>query len=118
MTISHLFDHTCAVWRKAETLGSHGETVKGFSIAYSGLGLKADRKQAPLAEAGPGIVQVGGRRLFFELGSTFLKRDLIELLTGPDAPELLEVEFATRPRGHHIEVWATDYEGDEPEIGS
>lgn len=118
MTVAHLADHTCVIWRKTETLGEHRETVKAFTLVEAGIACKADRKNTILAQAGPGIVQTGGRRIFMDLGPTILKRDLLELVTGPDAPELLEVENVTRPRNHHIEVWCTEYDGEEPALTS
>lgn len=124
MAIAHLFDHTCVIWRKSETLGTARTTTKSFTLVYANVGLKADRKNTVLAQAGPGIVQVGGRRLFFELGLVIWPRDLVEFITGPDSPvptqprAIFEVENVTQPRGHHMEVWVTEYDGVEPELGS
>jgi hypothetical protein len=125
MTISHLFDHTCVIWRKVETLGTARTTTKAFTLLPGGpFGLKANRKNALVTNAGPGIVDAGLRVLYFEVGPVILKRDLVELITGPDAPPssgeraILEVENVTIPRGHHIEVRCSEYHGAEPELGS
>jgi hypothetical protein len=113
MTISHLYDHTVALWRKVETLGEAGVTEKTFALADR-FGVKMNRKNVQLMQDGAGIVDVGMRKVYTELGPTVLRRDLVELLTGPDAPALLEVENVTRPRGHHIEIHCSEYKGDEP----
>ena len=124
MTISHLFDHTAVIWRKVETLNASGVTVKTFLMAYGPLGLKANRKAAMVVNSGPGIIDAGQRVFYFEVGPIILKRDLVELVTGPDAPPssgeraILEVENVTIPRGHHLEVRCSEYHGLEPDIGS
>ena len=124
MTISHLFDHTAVIWRKVETLNASGVTVKNFLMAYGPLGCKMNRKAAMVANSGPGIIDAGQRVAYLEVGPIILKRDLVELVTGPDAPPssgeraILEVENVTIPRGHHVEVRCSEYHGAEPEIGS
>ena len=118
MTISHLFDHVCVIWRKLETLGDYRETVKRFELQYTGLGCKANRKNVVLMQDGAGIIDVGMRVIYLEPGPVILKRDLLELISGPDSPALLEVENVTLPRGHHLEVRCSDYKGAPPELGS
>ena len=124
MTISHLFDHTAVIWRKVETENDAGVTHKAFVMAYGPLGLKVNRKAAMVANSGPGIIDAGQRVFYFEVGPIVLKRDLVELVTGPDAPPssgaraILEVENVTIPRGHHLEVRCSEYHGPEPELGS
>jgi len=124
VTISHLFDHTAVIWRKVETLNEAGVTHKAFTLAYGPLGLKANRKAAMVVNSGPGIIDAGQRVFYFEVGPIILKRDLVELVTGPDAPPssgeraILEVENVTIPRGHHVEVRCSEYHGAEPELGS
>jgi len=118
LTISHLFDHTALIWRKTETLGDYRETRKGFGLEYGPLGCKANRKAALVAAAGPGIIDVGQRVFYLEVGPIIRKRDLFELVTGPDAPAILEVENVTIPRGHHVEVRCSEYHGAWPEPGS
>ena len=125
VAISHLFDHTCVIWRKVETLEGPGVTVKTFTLLDgSPFGCKMNRKAATVVSAGPGIVDAGQRLAFLEIGPLIKKRDLLELITGPDAPPaaaeraILEVENVTAPRGHHLEVLCSEYHGQEPEVGS
>lgn len=115
--ISHLYDHTVAQWRKVETLGEAGVTVKTFRLVDR-FGCKMNRKQVLLAMGGPGIEDVGMRKVYTELGPDVNRRDLIELVTGPDAPALLEVENVTAPRGHHLEINCSEYKGPYPDLGS
>jgi hypothetical protein len=60
--------------------------------------------------------------MYFTPGLTLIKRDVIELVSGPEsnteAPVLLEIESVTIPRGNHIEVRVSEYHGVAPEIGS
>ena len=118
MTIGHLLDHTCVIWRKVEALGEFRESVKTFEQPFEVLPCTGTRKNTVLAQDGPGIVNVGDRRIYFDIGPEILKRDLIELLTGGDAPATLEVESVTRPRNHHIEVRVSEYNGPAPAVGS
>lgn len=119
MSIGHLLDHTCVIWRKVETTGAkYAESVKTFEQPFEVLPCTGTRKNAVVSQDGPGIVNVGERRIYFDIGPEILKRDLIELLTGGDAPALLEVESVTRPRNHHIEVRVSEYSGPQPELGS
>lgn len=118
MSIGHLLDHECVVWRPTETRGTYAETVRGYSILHALISCAVLRKNAVIAQAGPGRIDAGERRVYWDVGPTVEKKDLIELVTGPDAPAFLEVESMTTPRGHHVEVRVSEYNGDAPEVGS
>jgi hypothetical protein len=49
--------------------------------------------------------------VFMDLGEDVQKRDIVELITGPNAPAKLEVISMDRPRGHHIELVCDEWEG-------
>jgi hypothetical protein len=117
--IGHLLDHTAVIWRVGETIGEYRESEVAWGPEPVGpYDCTGKRKAAILAEAGPGTVDAGQRILYFEPGPTFNKRDLVELVTGPDAPAFLLVESDTRPRGNHIEVRVSEWHGAPPAVGS
>lgn len=118
MSYRGLLDHTARVWRRTETAGTYAETVISYDIVYAAARCTLRRKRAVLSDAGPGVVGVGERTLYFPKGVTLVKRDLVELVTGPDAPAWLEVESAAKPRGHHVEARCTEYHGERPEVES
>lgn len=118
MGIAHLADHTAIIWHKLETLGPARETEKSFPTFSGPFDCKADRKKAIQSDAGPGMWGAGLRTIFFDIGPAIGDRDLVELVTGPDAPAMLEVESVTRPRDHHIEVRVSEYRGAYPDLGS
>jgi hypothetical protein len=118
MSYSGLLDHTARIWRRDETLGTYRETVMSYTVQYHGPPCTLRRKRSVLSEAGPGIVDSGERTVYFKRDILLQKRDLVELVTGPDAPAWLEVESASRPRGHHTEARCSEWSGDTPELES
>ena len=118
MSFRSLLDHTARVWRRGEELGTYRETSIFYVVVYPAARCTLKRKAALLAEAGPGIVDVGQRTLYFLPGVTLQKRDLVELVTGADAPDWLEVESRSKPRGHHVEARCSEYHGPTPEVSS
>ena len=118
MSFASLLDHTARIWRRTETPGTYLETTIDYAVVYAAADCTLKRKAAVLAEAGPGIVDAGGRTVYFLPSVTLVKRDLVELVTGPDAPAWLEVESASRPRGHHVEARCAEYSGETPEVES
>jgi hypothetical protein len=109
--IDHLLDHTANIRRPVESLGVARETRVVHAFAHVAVACAVNRKRTVLTEAHGGITPAGGRSVYFPAGLTLLEQDVIELLTGPEAPALLEVESRATPRGHHIEVSVTQFQG-------
>jgi hypothetical protein len=118
MSFSSLLDHTARVWRRAETLGTYAETTVSYTLVYNAIRCTLRRKRAVLSEAGPGTVDVGERTVYFLPAVTLEEKDLVELVTGPDAPDWMAVESRAKPRGHHIEARCVEYHGPTPEMQS
>ena len=118
MSFHSLLDHTARIWRRMESLGTYRETVASYEVVYALVPCTLRRKQALLADSGPGLVDVGQRTVYFLPTVTLEERDLVELVTGPDAPDWLEVESRSKPRGHHVEAKTSEYHGETPEIAS
>ena len=118
MSFSGLLDHTARIWRRSETLGTYLETVPGYDIVYPAVRCTLKRKSATLSEAGPGTVDVGTRTVYFRRGVILQEKDLVEFVTGPDAPDWMEVESRSRPRGHHVKARCSEFHGTPPEADS
>jgi hypothetical protein len=118
MSFSSLLDHTARIWRRTEALGTYQETTASYSLAYASVPCTLRRKRAVLSEAGPGTVDVGERTVYFKPAVTLEEKDLVELVTGPDSPDWMEVESRAKPRGHHIEARCVEFHGITPEMES
>jgi hypothetical protein len=109
--IAHLLDHTANIRRPVESLGVARETRLVHAYAHVAVACAVNRKRTVLTEAHGGITPAGGRSAYFQAGITLQERDVVQLLTGPEAPALLEVESRATPRGHHVEVSVTEFHG-------
>lgn len=118
MSFASLLDHTARVWRHGESLGTYAETTVSYTLVYNSLPCTLRRKRAMLSEAGPGTVDAGERTVYFKPAVRLQEKDLVELVTGPDSPDWLQVESSARPRGHHIEARCTEFHGVTPEMES
>lgn len=116
--IARLFDHTATVWRPVPSLGTYRERVETLTDVGT-LDCAVNRPTARLGEAGPGLVNSGERMVYLSADADIAGRDVLELLTGPEAGMLLEVDEApTNVRGHHIEARARLWAGTLPDGGS
>jgi hypothetical protein len=128
VSIGHLLDHTCRVWRATEAQGEYHETVRSFVVAHDALPCGKRRRRAALVPGPGGQTPTGGVVLYFDVGPTLRDRDVVELYAGPDAPAVprtkagrvqggaFEIESSTAPRGHHIEASAVLWHGELPEV--
>ena len=109
--IGHLLDHTCRIWRPSRSLGAARQEVVCHAVAEASLPCAANRKRSVLALQQGGLGDSGQRMVYLDLGANVEERDVVELLTGPNAPALLEVISKDTPRGHHIELTCDEWEG-------
>lgn len=115
MSIAHLLDHTATVYRPADTLGALRTNIRGYAAVASGVEMGVRRPAALYAEIGPGVGPLGQRIIYADVGLDVAARDVIDLITGPDAPGRWEVdEQPTSPRGHHIELRCRAFTGKLP----
>lgn len=117
--IDRLFDHTCRIWRSTSTKDDLGAESRTYApIAEAQCALK--RPTAPLADLGAGLAPTGRRRFYMRPDQDIQLRDVVEILSGPDAggaQRTWEVdEPPTIPRGHHTQVDAFAWQGILPPI--
>lgn len=124
MTFADLLDHEADVYRLAESVGAtYRETRKRYAVAEGGANLACTftRRDTSQGDLGAGIRPVGDRSMYFETGFEFADRDVVKVKSGPtgfQGPQLLLVESFATPRGHHVELRVTEFEGELPQIGT
>lgn len=111
VSIAHLLDHSVRIHRPTITRGAVQEELTTYTAgALTPAGVR--RPRARYGDAGPGTGPIGERVVYFDAGVDVLARDVIELVSGPDAPGLFEVDAPpTSPRGHHIECTCRHFVG-------
>lgn len=108
MSLRGLFDTEVAIWRATTSKGALREEVRTYARVLDPPGIPnacVNRPNAPVADVGPGIEPVGTRRIYMLPSTNVQTRDIVEIVAGPDAGAVLEVdEPPTRPRGHHVQL--------------
>lgn len=113
--IDSLFDHTVRIWRPTPERSRLGVEERTYQVVTPSAGAKVNRSTAPVGDAGPGFQPIGSRRLYMAPDADVQARDLVELLTGPDAPQFWEVnEPPTIPMGHHAQLDCIAWNGETP----
>lgn len=119
--IDRLFDHTVRIWRPvASSANRLGVETREYSVAIPTAGCALNRNVSPKQDQGPGMDQMGRRRFYMRPDLDIRARDVVEILSGPDADgQNWEVDQnPTRPRNHHTQVDAIAWNGELPEVGS
>lgn len=119
--IDRLFDHVVRIWRPAASSENRlGVETRIYSVANPSAGCALNRNVSPEQDQGPGMDQTGRRRFYMRPDLDIRARDVVEIVSGPDADgQRWEVDQApTRPRGHHTQVDAIAWNGVLPEVGS
>lgn len=108
MSLADFFDTRIRVWRPTEVLGSLGDQRWTYTPVGPVSALPnavVNRPVAPLGDTGPGIGAIGRRRLYMEASEDVLERDVLEFVSGPDAPATYEVDNPpTRPERDHLQL--------------
>ncbi len=119
--IDRLFDHTVRIWRpRADANNRLGVEVRAYTRAAD-LGCALNRDVAAEQDVGPGMEPIGRRRFYMRPDADVRARDVVQIMTGPDAgaDQTWEVDQdPVRPRGHHTQVDAILWTGDLPDVGS
>src|SRR5690554_6183626 len=114
MSIGHLLDHTCNIYRLTESLGQFRETVNSYALVYEDVPCTFQRRDTVINRDGPGLRATGDRVIYLELGPLLRDRDVVSVFEGPagfEGPQNLEVESIAVPRGHHIELRCVEFDG-------
>jgi hypothetical protein len=117
--IAHLMTHRAVLHRETATRDRFGDTVVTWTQHTTPAGLNARPDQnwsGTLQDSGPGDQQAGMRRWFLLAGFDVGERDVLQVVSGPEAPVLLRVQSVTKPTQtspavHHIEVNVEVWQG-------
>lgn len=114
-SVERMFDHTIRVWGARTSRDDLGAEQREYRV-LGVYGAKVNRSTAPVADVGAGLAPTGRLRLYTLIDVDILPRDVIELVSGPDAPGNWEVDQpVTRPRAHHAQVDCIAWHGVLPE---
>jgi hypothetical protein len=118
--IDRLFDHTVRIWRPIASSDNRlGVETRDYSVAIPTAGCALNRNVSPVQDQGPGMEPTGRRRFYMRPDLDIRERDLVQIMTGPDAVQTWEVDQPpTRPRDHHTQVDAIAWNGVLPDVGS
>ena len=112
MSIRRLFNHRAVVYRATVTRDEYGGTVETWvaQTAPDGLNARPDQNwSGAQQDHGPGEQQGATRRWFLSNGFDVAERDVVYVVSGPEAGTYLRVESVTQPTRvgatvHHVEV--------------
>lgn len=122
MSLRSLFNHRAVAYRTTPTRDDYGGTVDVWAeTAGTPAGLNARPDQGwsgTLQDHGPGEQQGAKRRWFLAGGFDVTERDVVAVVSGPEAGLQLRVESVT-PQArrstaiHHIEVNVEVWQGED-----
>jgi len=115
-SITGWFDSTIRIWRPSVTRSGPGIDTRNLSpIAV--VGAVINRSRTPEAPQDGGLARSGIIRWYGKANIDIQQRDVVQVLTGPDAGRTWEVnEQPVRPRGHHTQVDCVEWNGVLPAI--
>lgn len=106
----HLFDHTARVHRLTETVNEYREAVNAYVAGATIPCALVPPKFRP-AQTDAGTRLDGLVELYADADADLQMNDVLEVLTGPEAPTMLRVLHTARPRGHHTEAQCEPFTG-------
>lgn len=122
MSFTSLLDHVVRVWRPATSLGALREEKRSHVLvgpAPVEPNAVLSQLRIPYADTGPGLMPTGTRDVLMTIETDVAALDILEVVSGPEAPALFEVnEQPMRPRGHHVELRVRPWHGTLPVEGS
>ena len=114
-SIAGLFDSTIRIWRPTTTRTGPGVEQKSYAVTTT-VGAVINRSRTPTAPSDGGLAPSGIIRWYGLPTIDVQPRDVLEVMTGPDAGKKWECnELPTRPRGHHTQVDCVEYNGVLPD---
>lgn len=113
-SLSRFMDHAADVYAGVETKGTAGSVRTTFGPTKKAAALdcnvQVDRER--MAELGPGEVVEALYSVYFDDPDADVEEgDVLNILTGPEAPLTVRVGLCYRPRGKHLEAQAENWQG-------
>jgi hypothetical protein len=112
VSVDSLCDHRAVVYRATTAQGRAGDIIESWAPLDAPAGLNARANLVWLAghleNPGPGEVQAKRRQWFLLPSFDVRERDILRIVSGPEAPSVLRVLAVNRttagPVFHHFEV--------------
>lgn len=113
MTVAALMDHTATSYRGTEATGTYGEVTSAWAAQEAAFPCTVQVDSERVNEVGPGEMTAGVYRLYAaDPTLDIAERDVIDILTGPEAGIKVKVVQVGRPRSHHLEARCETWEGE------
>lgn len=111
-SIDHLFDSQIRIWRPAATTDDLAIEHRTYTPLAT-VGAAINRSKTAVTQVPGGMNTVGSLRWYGRPTIDVHKRDVCEIVGGPDAGTKWEVDAEpVRPRGHHTQVDCVEWHGD------
>lgn len=107
----HLFDHVARVHRVSESVNALREKVNTLTPLPDTERMALDTSPFRSGDEGAGQFVEGSAEGFMRATADVQEGDVLEVISGPEAPRTLRVISASRPRGHHCELVMEMYRG-------
>lgn len=120
-TIDHLFDHSIRIWRPTVSKDGVGAESRSYTLQVQ-TPCTLNRSVAPVAPVtAGGLAPVGRRRFYVRTTVSVRVRDIIELVSGPDAHADGQLTWEVDeppvvPKGHHKQLDCVEWHGVLPEV--
>lgn len=118
MSIERLFDSRAEVWRPDETVGVAREVVielEQVDDPTRGSNCTFEVPKMQLVDIGPGETTRGRVLLYMHRRLDVVERDVLRVISGPQAPSRWRVASVARPRDHHVEAMVEPWVGKFPD---
>lgn len=114
--IDGMLDSSIRVWRPTESKGRVGQVDRSYTVFITTQAF-INRSVAPVAPVGGGLAPTGRRRLYIRPNLNVQKRDVIEIIGGPEIATTWEVdEVPSQLKGHHAQLDCIAWHGILPEV--
>ena len=125
MSVESMMNHRARVWRPVQGKDAMQAVVNGWQVATeppTRNNLWTSPQDTRLADRGPGEQTAGveSPRWYMTKEADVTERDVVELISGPEAPSYWRVQSASSPSRpnegrHHWRIAVEPYHGDAPE---
>lgn len=102
--------HTVRFWSYVEGIGPYA-TVERTWTAGPVVSADVQHRQQAQADPGPGVTGQGTWKVYAHPVDV-VPQMVVEVVTGPNAPQKLAIEDAYNVRGHHVQLTCSAWKGD------
>lgn len=99
-----LFDHEARVNRLSETADEYGDSPNRYVAADDLIRCAIVPPKFRASQGDAGSTITGITEAYFDADADVEMNDILDVVSGPEAPRKLRVLSVARPRGHHTEA--------------